>query len=81
MSITGMRHMDEAVSDLFDRLDKRVTPVPAILAKTFRSLNTFEEQVKEGSSDARNCYWYGSIVTFGKWKRSPIGFSQKTTPY
>ncbi|MFQ6628502.1 hypothetical protein Gotur_008237 [Gossypium turneri] len=39
MSITGMRHMDEAVSDLFDRLDKRVTPVSAILAETFRSLN------------------------------------------
>ncbi|MFQ6626143.1 hypothetical protein Gotur_005203 [Gossypium turneri] len=32
-------HVDEAVSDLFDRLDKRVTPVPAILAETFRSLN------------------------------------------
>ncbi|KAG8485590.1 hypothetical protein CXB51_018998 [Gossypium anomalum] len=28
----GDGHMDEAVSDLFDRLDKRVTPVPAILA-------------------------------------------------
>ncbi|KAA3477696.1 golgin subfamily A member 5-like [Gossypium australe] len=33
-------HIDEAVSDLFDRLDKRVTPVPAILAETFRSLNS-----------------------------------------
>ncbi|XP_040964568.1 uncharacterized protein [Gossypium hirsutum] len=32
-------HIDEATSDLFDRLDKRVTPVPAILAETFRSLN------------------------------------------
>ncbi|XP_012480928.1 uncharacterized protein LOC105795819 [Gossypium raimondii] len=32
-------HVDEAVTDLFDRLDKRVTPVPAILAETFRSLN------------------------------------------
>ncbi|MFQ6628859.1 hypothetical protein Gotur_008345, partial [Gossypium turneri] len=32
-------HVYEAVSDLFDRLDKRVTPVPAILAETFRSLN------------------------------------------
>ncbi|MBA0614111.1 hypothetical protein Godav_014443, partial [Gossypium davidsonii] len=32
-------HIDEAVSDLFDWLDKKVTPVPAILAKTFRSLN------------------------------------------
>ncbi|MFQ6654392.1 hypothetical protein Gotur_025404, partial [Gossypium turneri] len=32
-------HIDEAVTDLFDRLDKRVTPVPVILAETFRSLN------------------------------------------
>ncbi|MBA0845828.1 hypothetical protein Goarm_023376, partial [Gossypium armourianum] len=28
-------HVDEAVMDLLDRLDKRVTPVPAILAETF----------------------------------------------
>ncbi|MBA0839437.1 hypothetical protein Goarm_005159, partial [Gossypium armourianum] len=53
MNITGMSehiygliifpkalgHVDEAVTDLFDRLDRRVTPIPAILAKTFRSLN------------------------------------------
>ncbi|XP_052477191.1 uncharacterized protein LOC128032591 [Gossypium raimondii] len=32
-------HIDEAVTDLFDRLDKGVTPVPVILAETFRSLN------------------------------------------
>ncbi|MBA0672320.1 hypothetical protein Goklo_024638 [Gossypium klotzschianum] len=32
-------HVDEAVLDLFDRLDKGVTLVPAILAETFRSLN------------------------------------------
>ncbi|KAL1063385.1 hypothetical protein V6Z11_D13G139300 [Gossypium hirsutum] len=32
-------HVDEAVTDLFDRLDKRVSPVPVILAETFRSLN------------------------------------------
>ncbi|MFQ6655831.1 hypothetical protein Gotur_026218 [Gossypium turneri] len=31
--------VDEAVTDLFDRLDKRVTPVPAILVETFISLN------------------------------------------
>ncbi|MFQ6653065.1 hypothetical protein Gotur_024648 [Gossypium turneri] len=29
-------HIDEAVTDLFDQLDKRVTPVPVILAETFR---------------------------------------------
>ncbi|MBA0756374.1 hypothetical protein Gogos_021442 [Gossypium gossypioides] len=32
-------HIDEAVTDLVNRLDKRVTPVPTILAETFRSLN------------------------------------------
>ncbi|MBA0842586.1 hypothetical protein Goarm_002405, partial [Gossypium armourianum] len=32
-------HVNEAVTDLFDRLDKRVTPVPTILVETFRSLN------------------------------------------
>ncbi|KAA3481525.1 coiled-coil domain-containing protein 102A-like protein [Gossypium australe] len=32
-------HIDEAVLDLFDWLDKRVTPFPAIFVETFRSLN------------------------------------------
>ncbi|MBA0656255.1 hypothetical protein Goklo_008629, partial [Gossypium klotzschianum] len=32
-------HIDKAVSDLFDRLDKRVTPISTILAKTFRFLS------------------------------------------
>ncbi|MBA0576452.1 hypothetical protein Golob_027266 [Gossypium lobatum] len=35
----ALGHVDEAALDLFDRLDKRVTPVLAILAETFRSLN------------------------------------------
>ncbi|MBA0672572.1 hypothetical protein Goklo_000034 [Gossypium klotzschianum] len=35
----ALGHVDEAVIDLFDRLDNRVTPVPAILAKMFRLLN------------------------------------------
>ncbi|MBA0754927.1 hypothetical protein Gogos_021058 [Gossypium gossypioides] len=35
----ALGHVDEAVTDLFNRLDKRVTPVPVILAETFRSLN------------------------------------------
>ncbi|MBA0877178.1 hypothetical protein Goshw_017512 [Gossypium schwendimanii] len=34
----ALGHIDEAVSDLFNRLSKRVIPVPAILAETFRSL-------------------------------------------
>ncbi|KAG8492445.1 hypothetical protein CXB51_009585 [Gossypium anomalum] len=36
----ALRHMDEAVIDLFDRLEKGITPVPAILAETFRSLSS-----------------------------------------
>ncbi|XP_012481075.1 uncharacterized protein LOC105795972 [Gossypium raimondii] len=35
----ALGHIDEVVTDLFDRLDKGVTPVPAILAETFKSLN------------------------------------------
>ncbi|MBA0755946.1 hypothetical protein Gogos_020083 [Gossypium gossypioides] len=35
----AMGYIDEAVTDLFDRLDRRVTPIPAILAETFRSLS------------------------------------------
>ncbi|MFQ6621957.1 hypothetical protein Gotur_002648 [Gossypium turneri] len=35
----ALGHVDEVVTDLFDRLDRRVTPVPVILAETFRSLN------------------------------------------
>ncbi|MBA0880043.1 hypothetical protein Goshw_017871 [Gossypium schwendimanii] len=32
-------HIDEAVTDLFDQLDRRVTLVLAILPETFRSLS------------------------------------------
>ncbi|KAG8491685.1 hypothetical protein CXB51_014945 [Gossypium anomalum] len=35
----AMGHIDEAITDLFGRLSKHNTPVPAILAETFRSLN------------------------------------------
>ncbi|MBA0717625.1 hypothetical protein Golax_005424 [Gossypium laxum] len=35
----ALGHINDAVSDLFDWLDKRVTPVMAILAETFRSLS------------------------------------------
>ncbi|MBA0786215.1 hypothetical protein Gotri_027638 [Gossypium trilobum] len=35
----ALGHVDDAVTNLFDRLDKRITPVPTILAETFRSLN------------------------------------------
>ncbi|MFQ6655139.1 hypothetical protein Gotur_025831 [Gossypium turneri] len=35
----ALGRIDDAISDLFDRLDKRVTPVPVILAETIKSLN------------------------------------------
>ncbi|MBA0796009.1 hypothetical protein Gohar_006819 [Gossypium harknessii] len=35
----ALGHVDEAVTNLFDRLDKWFTPVSAILTETFRSLN------------------------------------------
>ncbi|MBA0754545.1 hypothetical protein Gogos_022199 [Gossypium gossypioides] len=35
----ALGYIDEAVGSLFDRLNKKDTPVPAILAETFRSLN------------------------------------------
>ncbi|XP_017617873.1 uncharacterized protein LOC108462438 [Gossypium arboreum] len=36
----ALRHVDEAITDLFDRLEKGITPVLAILVETFRSLST-----------------------------------------
>ncbi|MBA0606817.1 hypothetical protein Godav_019226 [Gossypium davidsonii] len=53
MSITGMMlgHINDTVSGLFDRLDKRVTSVPGILVKTFRSLSACRRAVKEGLSE------------------------------
>ncbi|MBA0701371.1 hypothetical protein Goari_020419, partial [Gossypium aridum] len=35
----SLGHVDQVVTDLLDRLDKRVTPVQATLSETFRSLN------------------------------------------
>ncbi|KAK5835975.1 hypothetical protein PVK06_011707 [Gossypium arboreum] len=35
----ALGHIDEVVADLFDRVGKQNTPVPEILAKTFRSLS------------------------------------------
>ncbi|MFQ6660643.1 hypothetical protein Gotur_029081 [Gossypium turneri] len=37
----ALEHVDEAVTNPFDRLDKGVTLVPVILAETFRSLNGY----------------------------------------
>ncbi|MBA0880056.1 hypothetical protein Goshw_007719 [Gossypium schwendimanii] len=44
----ALGHVDEAITDLFDQLDKRVTPISAILAETFKSLSACRK-VGEGS--------------------------------
>ncbi|MBA0881641.1 hypothetical protein Goshw_013390, partial [Gossypium schwendimanii] len=36
-------HVNEVATDLFDRLDRRVTPILAIMAETFRSLNACQK--------------------------------------
>ncbi|MBA0633979.1 hypothetical protein Godav_029595, partial [Gossypium davidsonii] len=46
----ALGHVDEAVTDLFDRLDKRVTPIPTILAETFRSLSACRKAGEENDS-------------------------------
>ncbi|KAK5845344.1 hypothetical protein PVK06_001516 [Gossypium arboreum] len=35
----ALRHVDEVVTDLFNHFEKGITPVPAILSETFRSLS------------------------------------------
>ncbi|KAG8473028.1 hypothetical protein CXB51_034954 [Gossypium anomalum] len=39
----ALGYVDEATTDLFHRLSKRVTSVPTILAETFRSLGTYRK--------------------------------------
>ncbi|MBA0634516.1 hypothetical protein Godav_029187 [Gossypium davidsonii] len=41
----ALGHVDEAITDLFDRLDKRVTPILVILAETFMSLSACRKAV------------------------------------
>ncbi|MBA0880931.1 hypothetical protein Goshw_005615 [Gossypium schwendimanii] len=41
--LKALGHVDEAVTDLFDRLDKKVTPIPTILVETFRLLNACQK--------------------------------------
>ncbi|KAG8502300.1 hypothetical protein CXB51_002199 [Gossypium anomalum] len=52
----ALGHIDEAVSDLFDRLSKWTTPVPVILAETFRLLNACQ-RVGEGRFIEENIEW------------------------
>ncbi|MFQ6651972.1 hypothetical protein Gotur_024068, partial [Gossypium turneri] len=65
----ALGHVDEAVTDFFDRLYKRVTPIPAILIETFRSLN---ECRRAGEGRFLGCAqlllaWRDDILE-GKWR-------------
>ncbi|MFQ6657472.1 hypothetical protein Gotur_027131 [Gossypium turneri] len=51
----ALGYVDEAVIDLFDRLDKGATPVPTILAETFRYLNACRRAIfSENYSPLKN---------------------------
>ncbi|MBA0755785.1 hypothetical protein Gogos_019819 [Gossypium gossypioides] len=74
----ALGHVDKAVTDLFDRLDKRATPVLAILVKTFKSLNTCR---RAGEGRFIGCAqlllaWFHSH--FWKVDKVSIGSSLKT---
>ncbi|MBA0717453.1 hypothetical protein Golax_005275 [Gossypium laxum] len=60
----ALGHVDDAVTGLFDRLDKRVTLVPVILAETFRSQIRVEKRGKADLLDVRSSYSHGFIVIF-----------------
>ncbi|MBA0881474.1 hypothetical protein Goshw_025497 [Gossypium schwendimanii] len=49
----ALGHVDEAVTDLFDWLDKRDTPIPVIFAETFRSLNAYRKILQEDDIEWR----------------------------
>ncbi|MFQ6660646.1 hypothetical protein Gotur_029081 [Gossypium turneri] len=53
----ALEHVDEAVTNPFDRLDKGVTLVPVILAETFRSLNGYR-RTSEGRFTGYKDYGY-----------------------
>ncbi|MBA0878153.1 hypothetical protein Goshw_004902 [Gossypium schwendimanii] len=43
----ALGHVDEAVVNLFDQLNKKVTPIPVILAETFKSLSACRKNLQE----------------------------------
>ncbi|KAK5839259.1 hypothetical protein PVK06_008035 [Gossypium arboreum] len=82
----ALRHVDEVVTDLFDHLEKGITPIPAILAEVFRSLSMcrkigdhYKKKVRELSDAWKQICWMkrlavGSIMTpeYNGWFRKRI---------
>ncbi|MBA0820526.1 hypothetical protein Gohar_019451, partial [Gossypium harknessii] len=69
----ALGHIDKAISDLFDRLDKRVTPVLAILAKNFRSLNAYR---RVGEGRIWGAVGYGPLLVLRQGSRQFIPVTQ-----
>ncbi|MFQ6652940.1 hypothetical protein Gotur_024582 [Gossypium turneri] len=61
----ALEHVDEAITNLFDRLEKRVTPVPAILAETFRSLNACR---RAGEGDSGYTIGYAPLLVLRQYR-------------
>ncbi|MFQ6642308.1 hypothetical protein Gotur_017326 [Gossypium turneri] len=57
-------HIDEVVTDLFDQLDRKVTPVPIILAKTFRSLSACRRMATPRRDDITEEIWMTILQNF-----------------
>ncbi|MBA0702135.1 hypothetical protein Goari_027099, partial [Gossypium aridum] len=74
-------YVDEVVTDFFDRLDKRVTLVPVILAETFRSFsacrNTGEGRFI-GCAQLLLVWFHNHFVE--KWIKFPIEYFFRTIP-
>ncbi|KAG8471648.1 hypothetical protein CXB51_036821 [Gossypium anomalum] len=68
----ALRHVDEAVIDLFDRLGKGITSVPAILAETFRSLSICQ---KTGEGRFIGCAQFLMVWFHGHfWKVDKVSY-------
>ncbi|MFQ6653334.1 hypothetical protein Gotur_024780 [Gossypium turneri] len=74
----ALGHVDEAVTDLFDYLDKGITSVLTIWQKHLGHLMPIGERVRVDSSDVHSYYSCGSTVIFEKLIRFRIGSSLKT---
>ncbi|MBA0876958.1 hypothetical protein Goshw_021885, partial [Gossypium schwendimanii] len=77
----ALGHIDEAVTNLFDQLDRRVTPIPAILAETFRSLSACRRTGEERFIGCAQLLlvWFHSHF----WKVDKVSykvFSEKYSP-
>ncbi|KAG8499293.1 hypothetical protein CXB51_005791 [Gossypium anomalum] len=76
----ALGYVDEATTDLFHRLSKRVTSVPAILAKTFRSLGTCRKAGAGRRVDVPEKNWIALLQNLQskdvEWRAPQFGLRQ-----